>query len=148
MTDPPLQPAADVLLVDDDPADVELIVRSFAAGHDDRRIEIARDGQEALALLRGRAAPPRLILLALDLPKVHGLEVLRAVRDDPRLAPAPVVILTAADDARELEQCYRLGANSCVQKPVDFTEFSAAIRRVAEYWLDLNRSVSRTRYDD
>jgi CheY-like chemotaxis protein len=112
------------------------------------RIEVARDGEEALDYLFGRGAfrqrsgapPPRLVLLALKLPKVDGLEVLRAVRANSRTCMAPVVVLTSSDDPRELAQCYQLGANSCVQKPVRYQELWATMQAVGRYWLALNQT--------
>jgi two-component system response regulator len=109
---------------------------------------VARDGEEALDFLFGRgafrhrsgASLPRLVLLDLTLPKVDGLEVLRAVRANSRTCLAPVVVLTSSDDPRELAQCYQLGANSCVQKPVKYEELWAAIQAVGRYWLALNQA--------
>jgi len=145
MTEAP--PAAiDVLLVEDDPDEVELtlpLLREVAA---DCRVEVARDGEEALDLLLGRGAhrdrigtpPPRLVLLDLKLPRLDGLEVLRALRASPRVGGVPVVILTSSGDPRELAQCYHLGANSCVSKPIGFEEFRSTIRALGRYWLEVN----------
>jgi two-component system response regulator len=114
----------------------------------DCRIEVARDGEEALDFLFGRGAfrhqgpapLPRLILLDLKLPKVDGFEVLRAVRANSRTSLAPVVVLTSSDDPRELAQCYQLGANSCVQKPVKYEDLRAVMQAVGRYWLALNQA--------
>jgi two-component system response regulator len=144
----PLPHAVDILLVEDSPLEVELTLHPLRELESEPHIAVARDGEEALDFLFGRsgfrnrsgAAPPRLILLDLKLPKVDGLEVLRAIRTNTRTSTAPVVVLTASDDPRELAQCYQLGANSCVQKPVRFEELRSVLQAVARYWLQLNQS--------
>ena len=146
---PPRGPAPplDLLLIEDNPLEVELTVRPFRDLASESEIAVARDGEEALDFLFGRGAhrdrigdpPPRLILLDIRLPKVDGLEVLRAVRTNPRTSMVPVVVLTSSDDPRELAQCYQLGANSCVQKPVHFDQLRSALQGVARYWLELNQ---------
>ena len=145
-TRPASPPSTDILLVEDNPREIELTLRPLReldAGH---RIEVARDGEEALDFLFGRGAfrhrsglpPPRLVLLNLNLPKVDGFEVLRAVRANSRTSMAPVVVLTSSNDPRELVQSYQLGANSCVQKPVRYDELRETLQAVARYWLALN----------
>jgi two-component system response regulator len=109
---------------------------------------VARDGEEALDFLFARGhfrhrsgmLPPRLILLELNLPRLDGLEVLRAVRTNSRTSTAPVVVLTSSDDPRDLAQCYNLGANSCVQKPVRSEPLRTVLQAVARYWLSLNQA--------
>ena len=153
MTAPlPSSPAAplppDIFLVEDHPLELELTLRPLREMGPETRIEVARDGEEALDFLLGRAgfrhrlaAPlPRVVLLDLQLPKLDGLEVLRGVRANARTCMVPVVILTSSADPRQLAQCYQLGANSCVQKPVRYDEFSAAIQTVARYWLGFNQA--------
>ncbi len=142
----------DILLVEDHPLELELTLRPLRDIGPDTRIEVARDGEEALDFLLGRgsfgyrlSAPlPRLVLLDLQLPKLDGLEVLRSVRANARTCMVPVVILTSSADPRQLAQCYQLGANSCVQKPVKYDEFSAAIQTVARYWLGFNQAPPST----
>jgi two-component system, response regulator len=127
---------------------VELALRPLQELDPNLAVEVARDGEEALDFLFGRGAYrsrigaplPRLILLDLKLPRMDGLEVLRAVRTNSRTSMVPVVMLTASDDPRELAQCYQLGANSCVQKPVPYQELWAALQGVGRYWLALNQS--------
>lgn len=139
---------ADVLLVQDNPLEVELTMRPLRDLDPDCRIGVARDGEEALDYLLARGdfrhrlgAPlPRLVLLDLKLPKVDGLEVLRALRASHRTAAAPVVMLVPSTDPRELAQCYQVGVNSCVRKPIEFGEFYQAIQAVGRYWLGLNQS--------
>ncbi len=126
---------------------MELTIRPFRALDLSPEIAVARDGEEALDFLFGRgtyrqrsgALPPRLILLDLRLPKLDGLEVLRAIRTNSRTSLIPVVVLTSSDDPRELAQCYQLGANSCVQKPVSYDRLCAALEGVGRYWLELNQ---------
>ncbi|MBA3343849.1 MAG: response regulator [Gemmatimonadales bacterium] len=138
----------DILLVQDHPAEVELTMRPLTELGAEWRIGVARDGEEALDYLMGRGefrhrsgAPlPALILLDLKLPKLDGLEVLRALRGSHRTSTAPVVVLTSSREPRELTQCYQLGANSCVHKPVDFSSFYGTIQAVGRYWLRVNQS--------
>jgi two-component system response regulator len=144
---PASQLAPDILLVEDNPLEIELTIAPLRELDPGSRIEIARDGEEALDFLFGRGAfrhrtgapPPRLILLDLKLPKVDGLEVLRALRANTRTSTAPVVVLTSTDDPRELAQSYQLGANSCVQKPVRPDELKSTLQAIGRYWLGLNQ---------
>lgn len=141
-------PSTDILLIEASPLEIELTLRPLRELAVGGQIEVARDGEEALDFLFGRgtfrsrssAPPPRLILLDLKLPKLDGLEVLRAIRTNSRTSMAPVVVLTSADDPRELAHCYQLGANSCVQKPVQYEQLRAALQGVARYWLELNQA--------
>jgi two-component system, response regulator len=144
---PAAEGVPDILLVQDNPLEVELTLRPLRELDSNSRITVARDGEEALDFLFGRGAfrhrsgapPPRLILLDLRLPKVDGLEVLRALRANTRTSLAPVVVLTSSDDPRELAQSYQLGANSCVQKPVRPDELRATLQEIGRYWLGLNQ---------
>jgi two-component system response regulator len=137
----------DVLLVQDNPLEVELILRPLRKVDHDCRVGVARDGEEALDYLLARGAfrqrlgapLPRLILLDLKLPKMDGVDVLRALRSSPRTSLAAVVVLMPSDEPRELAQCYQAGANSCVQKPLDFTAFSETILMLGRYWLKVNQ---------
>ncbi len=143
-------PHVDILLVEDNPLEVELTLRPLRELNLANTIEIARDGEEALDFLLGRGAfrhrlnapLPRLVLLDLTLPRLDGLEVLRGVRANSRTCLAPVVVLTSSTDPRQLAQCYQLGANSCIQKPVRYEEFWCAIQTVGRYWLDVNQPPS------
>ncbi len=145
----PLSPAVtDILLIEDNPLEVELTLRPIRELDSSHTLEVARDGEEALDFLfargpfrhRSGALPPRLILLDLKLPRVDGFDVLRAIRTNSRTSTAPVVVLTSSDDPRELAQCYQLGANSCVQKPVRTDALRAVLQAVARYWLNLNQA--------
>ena len=149
---PSYPPPPDILLIEDSPPDAELIVRSFREVDPVTRIDIARDGEEALDYLLGRGgfrnrlgAPlPRLVLLDLKLPKLDGLEVLRGLRANSRTCLAPVVVLSSSTDPRQLAQCYQLGANGYVQKPVRYEEFLHAMQTVGRYWLGLNQTPAVT----
>jgi two-component system response regulator len=143
---------ADLLLVQDNPLEVELTLRPLRELDPDCRFAVARDGEEALDYLLGRGAfrqrlgapLPRVVLLEFRLPRVDGIEVLRALRASPRASTAPVVMLLPASDAREVAQCYQVGANSCVLKPVDFTQFCHAIQAIGRYWLGTNLAPTAT----
>lgn len=140
--------AVEILLVEDNPEDLELTLRAFRKSNLANRIEVARDGAEALDFLfcegchSGRRIEdgPRFILLDLKLPKVDGLEVLLRVKADPRTRDIPVVILTSSREQRDLVESYRLGVNSYILKPVNFEGFVAAVEQLGLYWLLLNQS--------
>lgn len=129
-----------ILLVEDNPDDEALTIRAFKKNNILNEVRVARDGSEALDRLLGdrREPLPQLILLDLKLPKVDGLEVLKRLRADERTRLVPVVILTSSREETDLVNGYRLGANSYIRKPVDFDQFSAAIRELGLYWLVLN----------
>lgn len=136
----------EILLVEDNPNDVELTLRAFRQSKIANRIEVARDGEEALAYLF-RTGPyaergdgnPRVMLLDLKLPKIDGLEVLRRIRADERYRTLPVVVLTTSREERDIVESYRLGVNSFIVKPVDFTQFTEAVQQLGLYWLVLNQ---------
>jgi two-component system response regulator len=135
-----------ILLVEDNPDDEELTLRALSRNNIGNQVVVVRDGQEAIDWLEatgphaGRDVNdiPALILLDLKLPKVDGLDVLRRLRASPRTAIVPVVILTSSKEDRDRASGYKSGANSYVQKPVDFTEFVDAVRQLGMYWLVLN----------
>ncbi len=141
--------ACDILLVEDNPPDLELILRALQKWNLDDRVEVARDGAEALefVLRQGRWAGrtgsggPKLILLDLSLPKLNGLEVLEHMKRNPRTRPIPVVVLTSSEESSDVATSYRLGVNSYVVKPLSFERFLAAIAQVAQYWLTINQPV-------
>jgi two-component system response regulator len=135
-----------ILLVEDNPDDEALTLRALKKNNITNAVVVARDGVEALDYLMGTGASkgrdlstmPQLILLDLKLPKVDGLEVLRRLREDSRTRLLPVVVLTSSNEERDRIDSYGLGANSYVQKPVDFAQFSEAVRQLGLYWLILN----------
>jgi two-component system, response regulator len=138
--------SAEILLVEDNPDDVELTLHALKGSKLVNRVQVARDGVQALDYLLGVGEfagrdvldAPLLILLDLKLPKVNGLEVLRRIRDDPRTAAIPVVILTSSREERDLAESYGLGVNSYVVKPVDFDRFSKVALELGYYWLLIN----------
>jgi two-component system response regulator len=142
--------APEVLLVEDDPQDVELTLRAFRNANVVRRIEVVRDGEEALDYLfrrgnykdRSSGPPPALVLLDLKLPKIGGLQVIREVKTSAECASIPVVVLTSSGEQRDIVESYRLGVNGYIQKPVDIAEFRKAIEALTLYWLGVNRSPS------
>jgi two-component system response regulator len=125
-----------VVLVEDDPSDVVLTLRVLTRFVEAADITVARDGVEALHLLK--SATPRLVLLDLKLPRLDGLEVLQALKADERTRVIPVVMLTSSAEQADLEQAYRLGVNSYIVKPVDYNRFSEAVSSAGAYWLDIN----------
>ena len=135
-----------ILLVEDNQDDEELTLRALLRNNITNPVQVVRDGQEALDWLeatgphagRDPGDLPALILLDLKLPKIDGLEVLRRLRANPRTALVPVVILTSSKEDRDRTSGYQSGANSYVQKPVDFTQFVDAVRQLGMYWLMLN----------
>ncbi len=136
----------EILLVEDNPEDVELTLHALRQEKLANRVEVVRDGEEALDFLfcRGSYAsrsfeePPHVVLLDLKLPKVDGMEVLREVKVDPRTKAIPVVILTASREERDLVNGYHLGANGYIQKPVGFEEFRSIVKQLGLYWLVVN----------
>ena len=131
--------AGRILLVEDNPDDEKLTLRALGKSNIANAVVVARDGAEAIGLLTGPDAERyALVLLDLRLPKVHGLEVLRRARSDPRNEHTPVVILTSSREESDLVKAYALGANSYVCKPVDFQQFVSAAAQLGMYWLVLN----------
>jgi two-component system response regulator len=138
-------PDAQILLVEDSPQDVELTLDVLQGEKLANEICVVRDGEEALDFLfyRGNYAartigPPKLILLDLKLPKVDGLEVLREIKSDPRTKAIPVVVMTSSREEQDMVMSYHLGANSYIQKPLDFDEFRARIKELGFYWMLVN----------
>lgn len=135
-----------ILLVEDNPQDEMLILRSLRKVNLANQVDVARDGQQALDYLfregefAARNGPelPAVVLLDINLPRVNGLEVLEKLRADPRTSLLPVVILTSSDEERDRLRSYEQGANSFVRKPLDFTDFAEAVARLGVYWLATN----------
>ena len=138
----------EILLVEDNKDDVELTLHALRKENLANNIHVARDGEEALDFLfctgvhdnRSFDHPPRLVLLDLKLPKVDGMEVLKRLKADARTRTIPVVILTSSREERDLANTYGLGANSYIQKPVDFEQFRDTVKRVGFYWLLINQA--------
>lgn len=137
-----------ILLVEDNPDDELLAIRALKKNNISNEVVVARDGVEALDYLFGTGAHagrdmsemPQIILLDLKLPKIDGLEVLRRLRSDERTKLLPVVVLTSSREEQDLTESYSLGANSYIRKPVNFAQFTEAIRQLGLYWLVLNES--------
>lgn len=133
-----------ILLVEDDPDHEALAIRALRKANIANEISVARDGAEALALVEryeaGELPMPQLVLLDLKLPKVQGLDVLKAIRSKERASLLPVVVLTSSDEERDIVSSYRLGVNSYIRKPVNFTDFAEATKQLGMYWLLLNQA--------
>lgn len=135
-----------ILLVEDNPDDVELILRALKKGNILNKVEVVKDGVEALDYLfstgdykgRDTSDKPVVVLLDLKLPKIGGLEVLQRIRAEERTKFLPIVILTSSNEQKDLIEGYRLGANSYIRKPVDFEHFVEAVKTLGMYWLVLN----------
>ena len=147
-----MNPLEKILLVEDNAGDVELILAALDKSKLAIEVVVARDGGEALDYLHRRGefatrppANPAVIFLDLKMPKVDGLEVLRQIKSDDALNTIPVVILTSSRDETGLAQCYQLGANSCVVKPVDFQQFAEAIRQLGVFWAVVNEPPQQRR---
>ena len=138
----------DILLVEDNQDDMDLALHALKREKLANNIFVVRDGEEALDFLFCRGAfthrsfdhPPKLILLDLKLPKVDGMEVLRQIKSDPRTKTIPVVIMTSSKEERDLVAGYNLGANSYIQKPVDFDQFRETVKNAGLYWLVINQA--------
>jgi CheY-like chemotaxis protein len=143
--------SVDILLVEDNPNDVELTLHALRAGTVANGIKVVRDGAEALNFImcRGPFANrdinhgPKLILLDLKLPKVDGIEVLRQAKGDPRTKLIPIVVLTSSTQDKDIVESYTLGVNSYIAKPVDFAQFTESVRNLGLYWLVYNQAPHR-----
>jgi two-component system response regulator len=141
----------EILLVEDNPADVEMTLHALKKNNLTNRVAVVSDGEEALDFLFARGPfsgrrvenGPKVILLDLKLPKVDGLEVLKAVRSDPRTRFFPVVMLTSSREESDIVESYLLGVNSYIVKPVDFEKFVTMVRDLGLYWLLLNEPPAR-----
>lgn len=134
--------ALPILLVEDNPVDIDLTCRAFARSHLHNPISVARDGEEAISLIDRWDAgetPPSLILLDIKLPRVNGIEVLRHLKAHPRYRRIPVVMLSSSSEDRDLHDAYALGVNSFIVKPVDFDRFVDAAEQIERYWCELNQ---------
>jgi two-component system response regulator len=137
----------EVLLVEDNVEDQELTLRALKKKGISNRIHVANDGEQALDFLFGRGAyqgrtrtdAPKVVLLDIKLPKVNGIEVLKAVKADPAFQTMPIVMLTSSKEGPDIEECYKLGANSYIVKPVDFDKFTEAVVQLGLYWLLTNQ---------
>ncbi len=137
---------ADILLVEDNPNDVKLTLHAFKTANLANTVHIARDGVEAIEYLFGAEAGtdrnvpdrPKLVLLDLKLPRLSGHDVLTQIKGDARTSSIPVVVLTSSSEERDVMKTYQTGANSYIVKPVDFEQFTEAVRDIGKYWLEIN----------
>ena len=139
----------EILLVEDNPKDLELTLHALKKNNVANNISIARDGQEALDFLfdedaSKRHGKPKLVILDLKLPKVTGLEVLRRIKGDERTKSIPVVVLTSSTQEQDMVESYNLGVNSYLRKPVDFAEFLNTAKTIGLYWLLMNKVPGET----
>jgi len=144
----------EILLVEDNPDDVELTLHALRQEKLANQVAIARDGEEALDFLfcrgphsgRTFANGPKVVLLDLKLPKVDGIEVLRQVKNDPRTKAIPVVILTSSREEKDMIHSYQLGVNAYIQKPVDFEQFRNVVKQLGLFWLVVNQPPPRSAF--
>jgi two-component system response regulator len=137
----------EILLVEDNPRDAEMTLRALRKQNLANKVQLAKDGAEALDFLFARGAythrdpnhVPKLVLLDLKLPKVSGLEVLRAIKGDEQTRTIPVVVLTSSQEEKDMVESYRLGVNSYIVKPVDFDKFVESVGQLGLYWLLVNK---------
>lgn len=139
--------AVEILLVEDNPNDVELTLRALKKNNLANRVVVVKDGAEALDFIfatgdyseRDILNAPKVVFLDLKLPKVDGLEVLRRMKSDERTSKIPVVVLTSSQEDRDIVESYKLGVNSYVTKPVDFDQFISSVQEIGLYWLIVNK---------
>jgi len=144
----------EILLVEDNVKDLKLTLHALQIEKLSNHIEVARDGEEAMDFIfcRGRYSnrtfdrAPRLVLLDLKLPKVDGMEVLKAIKSDPRTKAIPVVILTASKEEQDMVEGYKLGVNAYIQKPVDFDQFRQIVKQLGLFWLVVNQPPPRAAF--
>lgn len=137
-----------ILLVEDNPDDEVLALRALSKAETKNNIVVTRDGQEALDYIFGKgkyngrnpSETPQVIFLDIKLPKLNGLEVLKNIRNDERTSLIPIVLLTSSDEERDMVDGYKLGANSYINKPVDFDEFIEQVKMLGRYWLGFNKT--------
>ena len=145
---------AKILLVEDNPDDIELSLLAFKKYKFANQINVARDGQEALDILfpleekTDRVDLPDIILLDIKLPKIDGLEVLKKIKTDSKTKIIPVIILTTSQEDKDMIESYRLGVNSYIKKPVDFKRFVEVVKQLGLYWILLNEMPSKRQEED
>lgn len=139
----------EILLVEDNPNDLELTMRALKKNNLGNKVYAVKDGEEALEFIfatgqysnRNINVPPKVIFLDLKLPKVNGLEVLKKVKSDEKTKTIPIVVITSSQETQDVKECYKLGVNSFIQKPIEFDNFVKAISDAGLYWLIINKSL-------
>jgi two-component system, response regulator len=137
----------EILLVEDNPDDAELTLRALTKNHLGNNVRVVRDGEQALDFIfatgqyagRDISVPPKVVFLDLKLPKINGIEVLKKIKSDDKTKMIPVVVVTSSQETQDIEECYRLGANSFIQKPIEFDDFVKAISDAGLYWAVVNK---------
>lgn len=132
-----INPTQPILIIDDNDDDVEAALRAFKRTNLKNTIARASTGAEAITMLRERKVQPGLILLDLNMPGLDGRRVLAILKGDEEMRRIPIVVLTTSDDERDIDECYQLGANTYIQKPVDLDGLFAAIQRLKDYWFEI-----------
>jgi two-component system, response regulator len=146
-----IEKLVEILLVEDNPSDVELTLHALKRCCPANQIQVARDGVEALDFIfcrglfanRSPEIQPRIILLDLKLPRMTGVEVLQHLKNDPHTKSIPVIVLTSSSDHSDVNECYQIGANSYIVKPVNFEDFLEATRTLGTYWLEINHTLGK-----
>lgn len=140
----------EILIVEDDPNDVELILRALEREGIDNKLLVVKDGVEALAFIFSRSPyayrknekNPKIIFLDLKLPKVDGFDVLSQIKSDEKTKSVPVVVFTSSMEEKDIVKCYKLGANSYTVKPMDFDDYASSVGKTVRYWLNVNETVN------
>lgn len=138
----------EILLVEDNPTDAELTLRALKKNNLANKLHVVKDGEEALEFIFGTGVykdhdtkfPPKVVFLDLKLPKISGLEVLRKVKSDEMAKMIPIVVVTSSQETQDVEECYHLGVNSFIQKPIEFNNFVKAISDAGLYWMVINKA--------
>ncbi len=139
----------EILLVEDNPNDVELMLRALERKSIENKLLVVKDGVEALKFIFSRSTHacrkngknPKVIFLDLKLPKVDGFDVLRQIKSDEKTKSIPVVVFTSSMEEKDIVECYQLGVNSYAVKPMDFDDYASSVGKIARYWLHVNQTV-------
>ncbi len=130
-----------ILLIEDNQDDIDLTIRALKKSKysDDIKLEVATDGVEAIEYFNNGSEKPFLVLLDLNLPRINGFQVIDKMKNDDNLKFIPIIILTSSRERKDMIKSYEFGANGYIQKPIDFNEFIEVIRKIGEYWIEINQ---------